>query len=257
MMDNKNFFTLDGTTYEVSYTDIGLEYVNNEIFLCLEVVPDDKDDEEDWGISINYFNTHVSNIEELKNKKFVWDSAHNQDAESAGCFNIIEDFVQKGTIEIVNVKEQLMTIKWYGLYGYNDSTFNITFDVEIPAKSNYVIDAQKSAKTKIDNTTQLEILNLEEFNRELIKLSKSRKQEKSSFKTKLYSILKVKKFEFNAILKLKLFFDNIDYFGEVVFSGDTRNHVTNFDSSCPKKIDFKSISWDLELKLEKFTFDIE
>ncbi|WP_310602880.1 hypothetical protein [Anaerosporobacter sp.] len=258
MINNKSFFILGDSTYNVYDTDLILEYVNNEISLYLEVIPDDKENiDEDWSISIE-FNTHVSTIEDLEDKKFVWNSQIDEFGENAGYISLYEINVKSGTIEIVSIKENKMTMKWYGvLEGPDCSTFDMVFDVKIPEKSNYVIDVYKSVKTVIDHHTQLEILNIEDFNKELIKLSKSRKRTASKLRTKLDCIFKSSKYEFNAVLKFKLTIDKKEYLGEVIFRGDTIKHVTHLDESCPRRVIFKYVSWRLQSKLEQFSFGIE
>ncbi len=140
-----------------------------------------------------------------------------------------------------------MTISWSGLanvlwnekYG-KDVPFEAIFTVELSKDKVYKIDAYQSTAIKIDRATQLEILNLDEFNEEVVRVSDSRQWE-----------------SFNAILKFKLTYNRIDYFGEVIFRLGKNNHTTYFDKNCTRKVHFVAVDFNLEVNYEEFLFEIE
>lgn len=247
-MSDVAIFNIDEDAYEVS-TSLSLQYVSNEIHLCFEIVPNDLDEPNDWNLSVQ-FNTHFSVIAELKNKEFVWHGNKNQDGDCAGFFNLMEENVDEGTIKIEDIENHKMTVAWYGTFG--SSAFHTIFIVDIPKRKEFVIDVKKTTEIRIDHSTKLEIINLAEFNQELLAYSKSLNRKNLKF-----SIMKPKKGFFHAVLKLKLTLDKQIYFGEVAFEGDTRNYIFNMDPACPRKICFNYISWDLKLATEKFSFYVD
>ncbi len=225
----KEKFVLKDITYDITDATIRVLNRDMEIILFPEIEAETIDEDVEYEMKHVYlyhnngFNTHVSTFEELKGKKFVWNSEYNQDDEEAGvlCVQEHED-VTKGMIEILNVEDNLITIRWSGLanvfwdekYG-EDVPFETIFTVELPTDKLYKIDAYKSTLVKIDKNTLLEILNLDEFNQEVVRISNSRQWE-----------------SFNVILKFKLIHDSIDYFGEVIFNKGKNNHTTHFDKRC-------------------------
>lgn len=247
-------FFLRDTAYDIIKTSINAEIEDMEIILFPEVRAKTNNENIDFELREVYlyhnngFNTHTSDFQELKGKKFIWNSEYNENDEEAGFFYVLEhENVTKGTIEILDVKNNLITFKWSGQANifWNDEyeenvSFETTFNAELPSKKLYKIDAFKSTKTKINNTTRLEILNLDEFNEEVVNISNSRKWD-----------------QFNTILKFRLICSNTDYFGEVVFTNGKINHVTNFDDNCPLKVIFKNASFNLDVKYEEFIFEID
>ncbi len=246
-------FVLKDIAYDITGTAMFAENADMEIILFPKVEAETKDENVEYEMSSiclyhnNGFNTHVSAFEELKGKRFVWDSEYNQDDEEAGFLCVQEhENVTKGTIEILDVKENLMTIRWSGLanvfwddkYGEN-VPFESIFSVSLPETKTYKIDAYKSAGIKIDSDTQLEILDLDEFNEELVRLSNSRQWD-----------------QFNAVLKFKLTYSGIYYFGEVIFTNGKNNHITNFDERCPRKVCFINFDFNLQVNYEVFLFEI-
>ncbi len=93
---------------------------------------------------------------------------------------------------------------------------------------------------KDQGDTRLEILNLDEFNEEVKRVSESRQWD-----------------DFNTVLKFKLIHLGKDYFGEVTFTNGKNNFVTVFDESCPRKAAFSGVEFNLRVNYEMFTFDID
>ncbi|MDE7193225.1 MAG: hypothetical protein K2O14_04570 [Oscillospiraceae bacterium] len=195
----------------------------------------------------NGFNTHASSFEELKGKKFVWEGEENSDGEEAGTLCVLEhEFLSGGTIEITDINDGVMTVYWSGLANIywseeydSDIPFEAEFTVKLP-KLHYTVDAFKATNVKIDNDTRLEILNLDEFNDEVKRISDSRKWN-----------------DFNTVLKFKLIHLGKDYLGEVAFANGKNNFVTSFDESCPRKVAFLGVDYNLRVNYEIFTFDID
>ena len=83
---------------------------------------------------VDPFHTNVHTVEELVNKKFIWDSVENNNHESAGTLNIVEfEDVTKGTIEVLKVEGNQITIRWNGtgnIYWDNEFGKDVPFTTE-------------------------------------------------------------------------------------------------------------------------------
>lgn len=245
-------FVLKDIVYDITDSFVGVCSENMEIFLFPEI--NAETDDEDVEYDMNYvrlyhnngFNTHISNFDELKGKSFVWDSEYNSDGEEAGFLYVQEhEDVTKGTIEILDVKDGSMTIKWSGLanvfwdekYGEN-VPFETVFSASLPERMTYSLNTRNTVKMKIDEQTRLEILNLEQFEEEVTRVSATRQWD-----------------DFNTTLDFKLTYADSDYLGVVIFTNGKNNHMLVFDENCPKKVNFKDVG--LEMGYEIFYFEVE
>lgn len=149
-MENK--FVLNNTNYDIKNTKLGIEYKNNEIFLYPEInakTSAENIDDEVRGFSLYHedgINTHVTNIEDLKGKKFTWNNEGNKFAEYAGIVYAVEnEVITRGEIEILDIKEDIVIIKWSGLanilwnkdFGRN-VPFETIFEAKIPTEINKI-----------------------------------------------------------------------------------------------------------------------
>lgn len=253
MSDLNGKIRLKDIVYDITNTYCSVSSRNGEIYLFPDIDAKCSDENVEYELCSvrlyhnNGFNTHASSFEELKGRKFVWDSEENADGEEAGTFYVLEhEFLSGGTIEITDISDDLMTIYWSGLANVywseeydSDIPFEAEFTVKLP-KIHYTVDAFKATNVKIDGDTRLEILNLNEFNGEVKRVSASRKWN-----------------DFNTVLKFKLIHLGKDYFGEVTFTNGKNNFVTVFDESCPRKAAFSGVEFNLRVNYEMFTFDID
>lgn len=249
----KGQFILKDILYHVTSSCLAAEYRDKELILYPEVNAKTEDTHVEYEMRSVYlyhnngFNTHASGFNELKGRKFIWKEEYNMDDEEAGNLCVQEhEAVREGTIEILNAEEGEITIKWSGKadvgwskkYG-SKVPFETIFTAKIPDTIHYVLDAFKSTKMIIDDNTQLELLNLEEFNREVMRVSGTRIWD-----------------SFNTILKFKLICENAEYFGDVRFTNGKNNFELKIDEGCPKKVLFKGVDYNLRVNYEMFSFGI-
>lgn len=247
-------FCLKDITYEITDTGLGACYQNMELVLFPEVEAETSDQSVEYEMRYlrlyhnNGFCTHAASFEELKGKRFVWTKPMNENGEEAGFLYVQEhEDVQEGTIEILDVQGGKLTVRWSGKanvgwsrkYGSN-VPFETVFLADIPQNLSYCLDAFASAVMKIDETTQIEILNLEEFNREVSRVSESRQWE-----------------DFNTVLELKVTCADSDYLGTVTFTNGKNNYALQMDENCPRKIAFRGVEYNLRTRYEVFRFAVE
>lgn len=247
-------FVLRDIVYDITDVSLFAEKEDLELVLFPEVYAVTEYDNVEYEMRKvrlyhnNGFHTNVSAFADLKGKEFVWNSAHNEHGEEAGFLCVQEhESVTKGTIEILDCQNNFITIKWSGLanvfwdetYGEN-VPFETIFQAQLPSKMCLKIDAFQSTKTRIDKDTQLLLLNLDEFNQEVERISNSRQWD-----------------DFNTILKFKVIHAGIDYLGEVIFTNGKLYHETYLDKNCPKKVSFQDVDFNLDMAYEVFLFDID
>ena len=246
-------FILKDITYNVTQTSLAANYQDMELVLFPEVAAKAENNRVEYSMSYvrlyhnNGFNTHTSCFDGLKGKKFIWSNEYNAENEEAGTLYVQEhEAVRKGTIEILNVESGQLTIKWDGKadvgwsrkYGSN-VPFNTIFTVKIPDAVSYCLDAFKSPKMKIDEETVLEIVNLEEFNQEVRRVSETRIWD-----------------SFNTTLRFKLICANAEYPGEVLFTNGKNKIQLTMDKDCPRRIQFIGVDYNLRMKYEMFRFEV-
>ncbi len=246
-------FILKDIVYNVTSSFLSAHYQDMELVLFPEVEAATENDNVEYDMRSvrlyhnNGFNTHTSDFGKLKGRKFVWKNEYNAEAEEAGTLYVQEhEAVREGTIEILNVENGQITIKWSGKadVGWNEKygskvPFETIFKTKIPDSIHYTLDTFKSAKMMIDNKTELEILNLEEFNKEAERVSETRIWD-----------------DFNTVLKFKLIYANEEYLGEVLFTNGKNNYELRMDRECPKKVQFKGVDYNLRVNYEIFRFEI-
>lgn len=254
MSDLNGKLRLNDIVYDIADVSLSADSCDGEMYLFPEIEAKCTDKNVEYELRSvrlyhnNGFNTHTGAFEELKGKKFVWEDEENADGEEAGTLYVLEhENLSSGTIEITDVKDGHMTVRWSGLaniywseeYG-SDVPFETEFTVKLPEKIPHTINAFKSTKVKIDVNTQLEILNFEEFNKEVKRVSESRQWG-----------------DFNTVLNFRLTYRGTDYLGKVTFTNGKNNFVTAFDENCPRKVDFRGVDYNLRARYEIFTFDVE
>ncbi len=253
MSDLNGKLRLKDIVYDIADVSLSADSCDGEMYLFPEIEAKCSNENVEYELRSvrlyhnNGFNTHTGAFEELKGKKFVWEDEENADGEEAGTLYVLEhENLSSGTIEITDISDGLMTIYWSGLANVywseeydSDIPFEAEFTVKLP-EIHYTVDAFKATNVKIDGDTRLEILNLDEFNEEVKRVSESRQWD-----------------DFNTVLKFKLIHLGKDYFGEVTFTNGKNNFVTVFDESCPRKAAFSGVEFNLRVNYEMFTFDID
>lgn len=251
----KGTLNLGDLIYDIYETKAFVENQNMELYLSLDVYASfrvkckkgDKSYLSDLQLfHDNNFNTHVASYEELKGKKYVWEREFNEDGINAGCLNIVEyDGVMKAEIEILDVNGNEITVHWAGeggVYwaGYGLEPFDATFTVTLPPKATYVIDAAKRTGVKLNESTELELLNIDDFRRESERVDETRNWD-----------------DFNTILKFKVIHDGTEYPCEIVFKNGMKKFTTVLDNNCPIALRLKDVSIHYRGEYEKFIFEID
>ena len=247
-------FRLKDILYTVTESCLGVHYENMELVLFPEV--EAKTEEESVEYEMRYvrlyhnngFCTHTGSFPELKGKKFVWTEEYNEDGEEAGFFYVQEhESVEEGTIEILEADTRKLTVRWSGkaVVGwsreYGDQVpFETIFTVEIPDKIVHCLDAFRSEEMKIDENTCLVLLNLEEFNQEVKRVSETRMWD-----------------DFNTVLRFRLTCGDRDYAGEVIFTNGKNHHELIMEPGCPRKIRFRNVDYNLRAGYEMFSFEVD
>lgn len=252
MAQENEIFTLADIVYDVTSTALYYHFADGEIILYPEVDAKTENEDVDYEMSCVYlyhnngFCTGVSNLEALKGKKFIWESTYNENGEEAGCLSVQEhEFLSSGTIEILDIQNNHMTIRWSGLANvYWDETygadvpFDTTFTAEIPQDvAVHQLDAYKSTKTKIDDNLYLELLNLDAFNHYLKQTSDDT--------------------QWNTELLFKVIYFEKEYLGEISlsFQKNKLQGTTALDADCPVFIAFAGMDYNLKANYQLFFFE--
>ncbi len=245
------YFRLRDIEYDISSCSVSLNYEDTGIRMYIEVNAETKNQEIDFelrNVSLyhnNGFNTGVQKPKQLENKKFVWDNPNNKKNEEAGYFYVVEhEDVTKGTIEILKVDKNNITIHWSGtvnIFWNSEFGENVPFDTEftttIPIQKKYKINALEKDSIKIGKNAELCLLNFDEVNEVRKKVDE----------TKQWN-------DFNAELKFKVTYDGKDYFGKVVYKNGKINHKTYFDEKCPLDVVHETMGWSDVLNYVDFYF---
>lgn len=134
------YFRLKNIEYEISSCWVSLNYEDTGIHMYIEVNAETRNQEVDFELRNvilyhnNGFDTNVKKPKQLENKKFVWDNPNNEKNEEAGYFYVLEhEDVTKGTIEILKVDKNNVTIRWSGtanIFWNSEFGENVPFDTE-------------------------------------------------------------------------------------------------------------------------------
>lgn len=251
-MQQNETFTLADIVYDVTDTDLMYHFENGNIILYPDISAETEDETVDYDMSAvhlyhnNGFCTHVSDLQALKGKKFVWERTYNENDEEAGCLCVQEhELLSSGTIEILDIQNNTMTIRWSGLanvywneiYG-TDVPFDTTFTTELPqGVAVYQLDAYKSTKTKIYDNLYLELLHLDTFNDQLKQISDDT--------------------PWNIKLPFKIIYFDKVYLGEILFGANKLEYTTTLDADCPVSIKFAGMDYNFKANYQLFFFEID
>lgn len=246
----KEYFILNGIAYKVVCSSISLYETSDGIQLFPDVTA--KNDQVEYELSElhlyhnNGFQTGVKKIAELAGEKYVWEDAYNDKGEEAGFLYVLEhENVTEGTIEIMSVGRNEITLKWTGkanifwddAFGA-DVPFETVVRMKLPKKREVAIDAYKGVKAKVNKDLEIELLNFEE-----IETAANKMQE-----TRIWT-------NFNITLNFKVTYKGTEYLGRVQFTNGKNHYETFFDASCPLKVTSGGFDWSIFEFL--FTFYVE
>lgn len=244
------YFILNGVKYKIVDSSIGLYETNEGIALFPEVTAENDQVESTLSelrlYHNNGFQTRVKKIAELAGKKFVWKEAYNDKGEEAGFLCVLEhEHVTEGTIEVMGVGRNDITLKWTGKANvfWNDALgadvpFETVVRMKLPKRRKVKIDAYKTVKAKLNKELEIELLNFEE-----IESAANKMQE-----TRVWT-------DFNVTLHFKVTYKRAEYLGNVRFTNGKNNFETFLDPSCPLKVTSDGFGWsDFEFE---FVFYVE
>lgn len=122
MSDLNGKIKLKDIVYDITQCYCSANSRNGEIYLFPDIDAECSDKNVEYELRSvrlyhnNGFNTHAGTFEELKGKKFVWESEENADGEEAGTLYVLEhENLSSGTIRITDVSNGHMTARWSGL----------------------------------------------------------------------------------------------------------------------------------------------
>lgn len=234
----KEYFILNNVTYEIVSSSIGMYETNEGILLFPEVTAKNNQGEYDLSelrlYHNNGFQTGVRKIAELAGKKYVWEGTYNDKGEEAGYLYVLEhEDVTEGTIEILDVSKNAVTLKWTGKANvfWNDTfgadvPFETVVRMKLPKKRKIAMDAYEDVKAKINKDLEIELLNFKEIETAANKMQESR----------VWT-------DFNVTLYFKVTYKGTEYQGNVKFTNGKNNFETFFDQSCPLKVTSDGFEW--------------
>ena len=232
------YFILNGVQYKIVGSSISVHETNEGILLFPEITAKNNQVEcelsEIYLYHNNGFQTGVKKIADLTGKKYVWEEACNDKGEEAGFLYVLEhEDVTEGTIEVMAVNRNDLTLKWTGkanifwndVFGA-DVPFEAVVQMRLPKKRKVSIDAYKTVKAKISKELEIELLNAEE-----IESAANKMQETKSWT------------DFNVTLHFKVAYKGTEYLGDVTFTDGKNNFETFFDPLCPLKVTSDGFGW--------------
>ena len=243
-MERIMHFRLDDFNYNITDSTVTMDYENNKIRLYIEIEAEIIGDTDNYDMRKirlyhhNGFATGAANPEELAGRKFVWEYEENEEGDDAGYIYVgFHDNVTEGTIEVLSVTEEEITLHWRGI-GCG-LPFDTEFTAKLPQERIYTINAWESLSMPIGEDCMLSLLNFPEYEECREVVCKSRKWE-----------------DFNAVLKFKVVYRGAEYFGEVVYTNGKINFETYFDESCPLSVKSTGSGWDPVFGHIDFSFQV-
>lgn len=249
----KEYFKLNNIKYNIDNTKIYIDNEENGIRLSIEVKASTENTDIDFELKHIYlyhnngFQTGVSKIKDLKGKTYNWSSYINENDEEAGTLYVLEhEDVTKATIEIIDVSEDQMIIKWEGLanifwneeFGKN-VPYETEFIVKLPKIKRICINAYQKTEFKINNNCKIELVNFKDIESAANKMQETRQWT-----------------DFNTTLNFKIIYDDKEYCGKVIYTNGKNNYETIMDEKCPIQIKHCGFEWSTILKKFNFTFEI-
>ena len=207
------YFILNDVKYKITDSSIDFQETNEGILLFPEIKAEN--DQVEYELSElhlyhnNGFQTGAKKTADLAGKKYVWKEAYNDNGEEAGFLCVLEhENVTEGTIEIMDIGKNYITLKWTGKANiFWDDTFgaDVPFEtivrMQLPKKHKIRIDAYKSVKAKVNKEFEIELLNFKEIE------SAANKMQDTGIWT-----------DFNVTLHFKVTYKGTEYSGSVKFT---------------------------------------
>jgi hypothetical protein len=198
----------------------------------------------------NGFEIGGKTLRNLKGKIFEWEKSVNQLGEEAGSLYVLEhENVTRGIIEILDLTKDKIWIKWTGfanVYWDNEFADNVPFETvietEVPEIPKYkVVNGMETTCIKLNKYTELVLLNFDDI---LTECNRCREMWQNDDKDAWN--------KYNAILKLKLIYRGLEYFGQAVYSGSATKCDVSFDNACPIKVQITKTAIDTYNKKYNF-----
>ena len=244
------YFKLNNYEYNITSSSVSFDLVPENQTLRMFIDVDASTDNEDVEYELqnirlyhnNGFRIGVKDVKRIKGKKFEWLENVNKRGEEAGTMCVLEhEDISSGTIEILDVTNDMIKIRWNGLANiFWDDEFgeNVPFETEIEAKlpeipKEKVLNGFKKTKLKIDKVTELEILNFPDILEEEKRCCALWQQDDRKAWEK-----------FHAVLHLKLTYNGEEYLGQAIYAGSTRICKIEFDEDCPLIVEFTKTTID-------------
>lgn len=238
------YFQLDNFNYNITDCFVTLDYVNNKIRMYIEIEAEIIGDTDDFDMQAirlyhhNGFATGAATPKELEGKKFVWECEGNEEGDDAGYLYVgYHDNVTEGTIEVLTVTEDEITLHWHGV-GCG-LPFDTEFTAKLPKERVYTINAWESLSMPMGEDCTLFLLNFPEYEKCREAVCESKKWE-----------------DFNAVLEFKVVYRGAEYFGEVVYTNGKINFETYFDERCPVRVKSTGCGWDPYFGHIDFSFQV-
>ncbi len=238
------YFKMDNLNYRITDSDVMMEYINNKIRMYIEIRAEATDETEDFDMRKirlyhhNGFSTDAAKPSELTGKTFVWECEGNEEGDDAGYVYVgYHDPVSEGTIEVLAVTAEEITLRWHGI-GCG-LAFDTEFTAKLPEEDIYTINGWESLLMPIGEDATLELLNFPEYEEKREAVCESHKWE-----------------TFHAVLKFKVRYQEKDYFGEVVYTNGKINFETHFDAACPLEVRSTGCGWDPAFGHIDFSFSV-
>lgn len=243
-------FRLKDYEYEVTSCSVAFDLDPDDQTLCMFIDIDANAVSEDMEYELrsirlyhnNGFRTGVKNVKYLKGRTFKWTEEFNSRDEEAGTMYVVEhENISSGTIEIVDVTKESISIKWNGLANiYWDDEFgeNVPFETEVVAQlpvmpKEKVLNGFKKTVIKFDKKTELELLNFQDFVNEVERCTELwRRDDRHAWE------------KFNVVTQWKMTYDGEEYLGQAIYSGSTRKCEVIFDERCPLNIQITETTLD-------------
>ncbi len=193
----KYTFTLKDIVYTVTSSSINFEESDGGLVIYPEITAKAKDKKVDYELSeIRLYhnsgiNTGVKDKKQLIGKRFVWESDTNEHGEEAGFLCVGEHSpINKGVIEILDVKRNSVTIKWSGSadvdwdekYG-EDVPFETEFSAQLSPSVRYLSLYFLKKPTEVLGDTVFEVTDTEELQAAMMEAWKKHKAKEQAFIT--------------------------------------------------------------------------
>ncbi len=246
-------FTLKDIVYTITTAAINFDENEDGLVIYPEIVATTKDKKVDYELSeIRLYHnsgiqTGVKNKRELIGRKFVWEGDTNELGEEAGFLCVGEHSpVNKGVIEILDVKRNSVMIRWTGSADVNwdekygdDVPFETEFSAQLSPSVLYLSLYFLKKPIEVLGDTVFEVTDTEELQAAMMEAWKKHKAKEQAF------ITAKQKFRITHLgneYQAEIVFDNAPVTEDtplVLLCGEKgKGAVMTITPECPRKIKF-------------------